>query len=57
MSVWGKSEGGRQGRARSGRPDVEIRILGAELSLTADVWQGESSVGLLGNQGQVTTLV
>lgn len=37
MSVWAKSEGGRQGRARSRRLDVEIRLLGAELSQAADV--------------------
>lgn len=57
MSVWGKSEGGRQGRVRSGRLDVEIRILGAELSLATDTWQGESSVGLLADQEQVTILL
>lgn len=37
MSVWAKSEGSRQGRAKSRRLDVEIRLVGAELSRAADV--------------------
>lgn len=44
MSVWGESKGGRPGRTRSGRPDVEIRTYGAELSTVACTWAGRPTL-------------